>query len=359
MTYIDISRVVIAQDAVMRLAIEVIDSNGLKIAVVVTDEGKLSGIITDGDIRRALLSGHGLDTPVQEFMRQNPRSAMLGTEKSILLGRLRHEQILHLPIVDEAGILRDLAYLPAFEQLSYQENQVIIMAGGLGTRLRPLTENVPKPLISVGGRPLIDIIVDNLVAQGLSDITLCVNYLGHMLEDHLGDGSKFGARFTFVREKERMGTAGALSLLPQAPTKSFFVMNGDILTTVDFQAMLDFHKTSSAVATMAVNNHSYEVPFGVVEVSGRHLTKLTEKPKCNFLVNAGIYLLEPQVLEYVPNKQFFDMTNLFEYLIERQLPAAVFPVREPWLDVGRHEDLIRANDSFGDGDPSKQAPKWP
>lgn len=359
MTYIDISKVVISQETGMRHAIEVIDSNGLKTAVVVTEEGKLVGIVTDGDIRRALLAGHGLDVAVQEFMTQNPRSAKLGTEKSVLIGRLRHEQILHLPLVDEDGILRDLAYLPAFEQLLYQENEVVIMAGGLGTRLRPLTENIPKPLVTVGGRALIDIIVDNLVAQGLTNITLCVNYLGHMLEEHLGDGSKFGARFTFVREEERMGTAGALSLLPTTPTKSFFVMNGDILTTVDFQAMLDFHRASSAVATMAVNNHSYEVPFGVVEVSGRNLTKLTEKPKCNFLVNAGIYLLEPEVLEHVPPKQFFDMTNLFEHLIECKLSAAVFPVREPWLDVGRHEDLIKANDSFGDGDPSKQAPKWP
>lgn len=346
MRYVDVSKTSITQAMPMRKAIEVIDRSGLKIAIVISEDQKLIGVVTDGDIRRALLAGHGLDTPVSEFMRKNPRSALIGTERSALLNRLRHEQILHLPLVDEAGVLHDLAYLPAFEHLPKQENQVIIMAGGLGTRLRPLTENVPKPLVLVGGRPLIDSIIDNLVSQGLTDITLCVNYLGHMLEDHLGNGSKLGARLSFVREEQRMGTAGALSLLPSVPTQSFFVMNGDILTTVDFQAMLDFHKSSDAVASMAVNNFTYEVPFGVAEVSGRHLIGLREKPKHNFLVNAGIYLLEPEVLSHVPANQFYDMTSLFERLLEQNLQAAVFPVREHWLDVGRPEDLVKANNGF-------------
>lgn len=347
MTYVDVGRASISQKMPMREAIKVIDSSGLKIAIVISDDRKLQGVVTDGDIRRALLAGHGLDTPVEQFMRIHPRTALLGTEKSVLLGRLRHEQILHLPIIDSEGVLHDLAYLPAFEQLSHQENQVVIMAGGLGTRLRPLTEKIPKPLVRVGDRPLIDTIVDSLVSQGLTDITLCVNYLGHMLEDHLQDGSQFGAKFTFVREEQRMGTAGALSLLPARPKLPFFVMNGDILTTLDFQAMLDFHKSASATATMAVNSFTYEVPFGVVETEGRYLKELREKPQYSYLVNAGIYLLEPTVLDHVPPNQFFDMTSLFERLLEVNLPAAVFPVREEWLDIGRHEDLAKANDAFG------------
>lgn len=347
MTYVDVGRASISRKMPMREAIKVIDSSGLKIAIAISDDKKLQGVVTDGDIRRALLAGYDLDTPVEQFMQSHPRTALLGTEKSVLLGRLRHEQILHLPIVDHAGVLHDLAYLPAFEQLSHQENQVVIMAGGLGTRLRPLTEKIPKPLIHVGDRPLIDTIVDSLVSQGLTDITLCVNYLGHMLEDHLQDGSKFGAKFTFVREEQRMGTAGALSLLPVRPNKPFFVMNGDILTTLDFQAMLDFHKSSSANASMAVNSFTYEVPFGVVEVEGRYLKELREKPQFSYLVNAGIYLLEPTVLDHVPPNQFFDMTSLFERLLEMELPTAVFPVREEWLDIGRHEDLVKANDTFG------------
>lgn len=347
MTYVDVSKAAIFGDMPMREAIRVIDSSGLKIALVITSDRKLQGVVTDGDIRRALLAGDGLDTPVTKFMHVQPRTALVGTEKAVLMGRLRHEQILHLPIVDGEGILHDLAYLPAFEQLSHQENQVVVMAGGLGTRLRPLTETIPKPLVHVGDRPLIDTIVDALVAQGFADITFCVNYLGHMLEDHLQDGSRYGARFTFVREEQRMGTAGALSLLPMRPTLPFFVMNADILTTLDFQAMLDYHKSSSAMASMAVNTFKFEVPFGVVEVKERYLQGIREKPQYNYLVNAGIYLLEPSVLDYVPNNQFFDMTSLFERLLEMDLPAAVFPVREEWLDIGRHEDLAKANSEFG------------
>ncbi len=226
------------------------------------------------------------------------------------------------------------------------------MAGGLGTRLRPLTEKVPKPMICVGGRPLIDTIIDRLVAQGLSNITLCVNYLGHMLEEHLGDGARFGAKFTFVRETKRMGTAGALSLLDKRPTSSFFVMNGDILTSVDMLAMQSFHQENGSMATMAVNNFSYDVPFGVVEVQDRRITGLSEKPQLNFLVNAGIYLFEPEVLDHVPADEFFDMNSFFDRLIESNKPVVAFPVREHWLDIGRPDDLERANDSFSKGDPA-------
>lgn len=344
MTFVDVSKITIPEDAPMRRAIEIIDRSGLKIALVVCPDRKLIGIVTDGDIRRALLAERSLDTPVGEFMRRQPRAALLGTDKGVLLNRLRHEQILHLPIVDESGELKDLAYLPLFEQLSNNDNQVIVMAGGLGTRLRPLTESLPKPLIPVRGRPLIDGIIDNLVAQGFTDITFCVNYLGHMLEDHLEDGTKYGARFSYVREEQRLGTAGALALLPSKPNTSFFVMNADIVTTVDFQAMLEFHKSSSVVASIAVNSFTYEVPFGVVEIDGKNLSRIREKPQYNFLVNAGIYLLEPSALGVVPVDTYYDMTTLFEDLIANDMPAAVFPVRENWIDIGRPEDLMRAND---------------
>ncbi|OCW56984.1 hypothetical protein AWJ14_07465 [Hoeflea olei] len=340
----------------MRAAIEAIDTSGLKIAIITDEDRRLLGVVTDGDIRRTLLQGHGLETPIREFMNAKPRTAHWGSDKKVLLSRLRHEQILHMPIVDDDGRIRDLAYLPLLEQQSTHLNEVVIMAGGLGTRLRPLTEKVPKPLISVGGRPLIDTIVDRLVAQGLSNITLCVNYLGHMLEEHLGDGSRYGARFTYVREDKRMGTAGALSLLKQRPGAPFFVMNGDILTSVDLLAMRDFHQENRSVATMAVNNFSYEVPFGVVEVSDRRITGLSEKPQYNFLVNAGIYLFEPEVLDHVPFDQFFDMNSFFDRLIELDKPIVAFPVREHWLDIGRPDDLERANTTFPGSPDAKGSP---
>lgn len=344
--YVEIEKVLLLPNQPMRAAIEAIDTSGLKIAIIVDSERRLVGVVTDGDIRRTLLQGHGLETPIENFMQTKPRTALWGSEKQVLLSRLRHEQILHMPIVDEEGRVLDLAYLPLLEQQPSLQNEVVIMAGGLGTRLRPLTEKVPKPLIPVGGRPLIDTIVDRLVAQGLTNITLCVNYLGHMLEDHLGNGSRYGARFSYVRENKRMGTAGALSLLEKRPEASFFVMNGDILTSVDLLAMQSFHQEHGSVATMAVNNFSYEVPFGVVEVDDRRIVGLREKPQCNFLVNAGIYLFDPDVLDHVPADQYFDMNSFFDRLIDLERPIVAFPVREHWLDIGRPDDLERANNSF-------------
>lgn len=346
MAYIDIEKVLLGPGQRMRLAIEAIDNSGLRIAIVVDEARRLLGVITDGDIRRALLAGCDLESSVERFMQTRPRTARLGTERHVLIERLRHEQILHLPLVDTDGVVRDLAYLPDLEQQPHLGNEVVIMAGGLGTRLRPLTETVPKPLVPIAGRPLIDIIIDNLVGQGLTRITLCVNYLGHMLEDHLGDGTRYGAQIAFVHEEKRMGTAGALSLLKQRPSAPFFVMNGDILTSANFQAMLDFHTGAGAMATMAVNNFSYEVPFGVIEVDGNRITALREKPTYNFLVNAGIYLLEPDVLDHVPANEFFDMTSLFDMLRVQQVPSAAFPLRERWMDIGRPEDLEKANSTY-------------
>jgi dTDP-glucose pyrophosphorylase len=355
--YMDPSKlasVVIAADDPMQTAIQRIDHSGLKIAIVLDDAGGLLGIVTDGDIRRALLAGHDLSVPVATFMNKTPRTARKGTEAADLLERLRNEQILHLPIVTADGKFHDLAYLPALEAPHHLENDVVIMAGGLGSRLRPLTDKIPKPLVSVGGRPLIDTIVDGLVSQGLTRITLCLNYLGEMLEEHLGDGSRYGATFTFVHEEKRLGTAGALSLLPTRPSRPFYVLNGDILTTVDFVSMHEFHRQVGSKATMGVNNFHYEVPYGVVEVDDWRITGLSEKPRYSYRVNAGIYLLDPEILDLVPRDEFFDMTSLFDRIIEAGLDSAAFPVRENWLDVGRPEDLKRANQTMDEFSVSSQ-----
>ncbi|PCI02470.1 MAG: alcohol dehydrogenase [Hyphomicrobiales bacterium] len=346
MVFVQIEKVLLLADQPMRAAIEAIDSSGLKIAIIVDTNRQLLGMVTDGDIRRTLLTGRGLETPICEFMNTTPHTAFIGSERSVLLSRLRQEQILHMPLVDSEGVVHDLAYLPMLEQQPNRENEVVIMAGGLGTRLQPLTEKIPKPLVSVGGRPLIDTIIDRLVSQGLTQITLCVNYLGHLLKEHLGDGSRYGANVMFVHENKRMGTAGALSLLERRPKVPFFVMNGDILTSVDLMAMHDFHQESGAKATMAVNNFSHEVPFGVVELSGKRITSLREKPQYNYLVNAGIYLFDPEVLDYMPSDEFYEMNSFFDRLIEVNVPVVAFPLREHWLDIGRPDDLERANITY-------------
>ena len=334
--------------SVMRAAAESIDSSGLKVVIVVDEAGRLEGLVTDGDIRRALLKGLGLDTPLDAFMTRRPRTAPEGTDREVLLDRLRHEQILHLPVVDTDGRIVDLAYLPELERLPNYGNRVVIMAGGLGTRLRPITETIPKPMVEVGGRPLIHTNVDMLVAQGFADITISLNYLGEVIEDYLGDGSRFGARISYVRETKRLGTGGALTLLPEAPSEPFVVMNGDILTSVDFAAMLRFHVEGGAMATMAVNKYTYNVPFGVVDVKDSHIKRLREKPSYDLFVNAGIYILSPGALELVPRDTFFDMPTLFETLMRNGDATLAFPLREHWLDIGQPDDLSRANVAFSE-----------
>ncbi len=333
-------------DKAMRDAANLLDRSGLKVALVVEHDMTLMGIVTDGDIRRAILKGSGLDTPVSEIMTRNPRLATADTERSLLIDRLRHEQILHLPIVDDAMRVVDLAYLPELEKLPNYHNTVVIMAGGLGKRLLPITKNIPKPMVEVGGQPLIRTNIDMLISQGFVNITISLNHLGEIIEDYLGDGAQFGAMITYVRETKRLGTGGALTLIDK-PTEPFVVMNGDILTSVDLSAMLAFHTDGNAHATMAVNKHRYSVPFGVVQLKDNsRIAKLREKPDYDLFVNAGIYVLSPDVLDLVPLDTYFDMPSLFEILIERGDETLAFPIREHWHDVGQPDDLEKANESF-------------
>jgi NDP-sugar pyrophosphorylase family protein len=221
------------------------------------------------------------------------------------------------------------------------------MAGGLGTRLRPLTENTPKPLLPVGGRPLLETIVENFANQGFQKIFLSVNYKAEMFEQHFGDGSRFGVQIEYIHESDRMGTAGALTMLPSRPENPLIVMNADLLTTLDFRQFLEFHRAHRAKATMGVREYAFQVPYGVVEADGERLVSISEKPVHQFFVSAGMYILEPEVLDRIPAGCFFDMPTLFQSMLDEKVDAAVFPVREYWLDIGRLDDLERAQVEFG------------
>lgn len=331
----------------MRDAIDVIDRSGLKVVMVVDSDRTLLGLVTDGDIRRALLRGHDLTTSLETIMTRHPKTAPAGTSKTALLSRLRHEQILHLPLVDGENRVIDLAYLPEIESLPSFPNSVVIMAGGLGQRLRPITETIPKPMVEVGGRPLLHTTVEMLVSQGFNNITMSLNYLGEIIRDYFEDGKKFGANIHYVQEKDRLGTAGALSLLEEKPEFPFFVMNGDILTSIDFGAMLDFHVKSGSVATMAVNKYSYNVPYGVINVGNDRILSIKEKPTYDLFVNAGIYVIDPSVIAQIPQDQYFDMPTLFDKLIGAGGLTSPFPIREQWIDIGQVADLARANREYG------------
>jgi NDP-sugar pyrophosphorylase family protein len=230
-----------------------------------------------------------------------------------------------------------------------RDNPVVLMAGGLGLRLRPLTSQIPKPLVKVGTRPVLETIVESFADQGFTDLYLCINYKGELIREHFGDGSRWGVSITYLQEERRLGTAGALSLLPRVPREPVIVMNGDLLTRVDFVRLLEFHRRQGFAATMAMREYQHQVPYGVLELGdGYQIRQLVEKPVQRYHVSAGIYVLEPRVLELVPAGSYYDMPLLFGELIARQEPVGSFPLRDYWIDIGRLEDLEQAHTDFAE-----------
>lgn len=326
----------------MREVLSIIDTNAMQIALVVDDGCHLVGTITDGDIRRALLRGDSLDTPVIKFMNANPITGLVDEDPHIWQRTMDRYTLQHLPLLDANGCIRGLArkHLP---QEPTRNNPVVLMAGGMGTRLRPLTQQRPKPLLKVGEKPIIQTIIENFVSQGFHQFKVCINYQGEQIKAFCGDGSAWDAEIEYIEEQKRLGTAGALSLLRQRPNDPFFVMNGDVLTKVDFVRLLGFHEKQNNIATMCVREYRYQIPYGVVKLEQHRILDLKEKPVEYYNVNAGVYLLEPSVLDHIPSDEYFDMTQLFEKLIEDHVQVGSFPLREYWMDVGRMEDYEQAH----------------
>jgi dTDP-glucose pyrophosphorylase len=330
----------------VRDAIAAIDGTPFKIALIVGTAGALEGTVTDGDVRRAILKGAQLGDPVGRVMNTRPKSVAARDGRTAARSAMRRANVRQMPLVDAGGRVVGLELFDVADEAADTENWVVLMAGGTGSRLQPLTNDVPKPLLNVGGRPLIETIVENFVRQGFARIFLAVRYKSEMFEAHFGDGGRWGARIEYLREDETRGTAGALSRLPERPTGPLIVMNGDLLTSVDFRHLLDFHREHAAEATMCVREYSFVVPYGVVELDAHRIGAVSEKPVQRFFINAGIYALEPSVLDRVPPEARFDMTTLFESLISDRRETAAFPIREYWLDVGRLDDLERARGEY-------------
>ena len=327
-------------------AVACIEASGGQIALVVDERFRLVGTITDGDIRRAILRGETLDSTASDVMHRHPRSVPRGTPLTEIAAILKREMIFQMPVVDAEGVVVELYLADEIDLPDPAAHHVMIMAGGLGTRLRPITETVPKPMIEVGGRPILEHILERFREQGFRKISLCVNHLAEIIEHHFCDGARFGVQIDYVRETKRMGTAGALSLLAERPEKPLIVMNGDILTSINFGQMLAFHYENAALATMGLNRYQYQVPYGVVDVRNHHITGFSEKPVFDFFVNAGIYVISPEILDLIPPDRFFDMPSLFDQIHPDRRVA--FPLHEYWLDVGKPADLSRAMDEFGD-----------
>jgi len=332
-------------------AVRSIEISRRRIAVVVSDDGRLMGTLTDGDVRRCLLVGGSLETLVCDAMNRNPLIAPIGSSDGYLLDIMRRGNIMAVPLVDAGGRFVKLVHLidlEADEDACVATNFAfaVIMAGGEGMRLRPITKNIPKPMVDIGGVPLLERQIQRLVKAGLNRVYFSVNYLSHVIEDYFGDGSSFGLEIRYLREGEKLGTGGALSLLPERPDAPIVVMNGDILTTSDFGSLSAFHHSHKAEVTVAAVDYCVNIPFGVIHNEGPYVTELVEKPSQRFLCNAGIYALSPSALDLLPYGRPYNMTDLINACLAENRPVAIFPVHEYWSDIGTPEDLDKARKLF-------------
>ena len=342
----NIENIKLRQNATIKEALEIIDSGAMQIALVVDDNDKLLGTLTDGDIRRGILMGLDLDSSIETIVFKEPAVAKISSTKEEILKIALSKKLHQIPIVDDNGIVLDLKEIEELVEPKIKTNRVILMVGGLGTRLRPLTQDMPKPMLKVGNKPILQTIVEKFAEYGFVNITMCVNFNASIIRDYFGDGKEFGVNIDYVLEQKRMGTAGALSLLKERPSEPFFVMNGDLLTNVNFEHIFNYHMLNKATATMCVREYDYEVPYGVVKMNDNKITAIAEKPVQKFFVSAGIYMLSPEILDLIPKNEFYDMPALFEKLIKLSKNVISFPIREYWLDIGRMEEYQRANEEY-------------
>jgi dTDP-glucose pyrophosphorylase len=328
--------------ATLHQAIRNLDQTGLQIVLVVASDGTLLGTLTDGDIRRGLLRGLDMDSSIEAITFREPLVVPPQLGRDMVLRLMQVNKIHQLPIVDED---RRVVGLHVWDELmapGERASLMVIMAGGQGSRLRPHTENCPKPLLSVGGKPILEHIIGRARAEGFHRFVLAIHYLGHMIEEYFGDGRRLQVQIDYIREESPLGTAGALGLLNPPPDAAFLVSNGDVLTDIRYGELLDFHRRHAASATMAVRLHEWQHPYGVVRTNGVDIVGFDEKPIARSHINAGIYVLEPDALRVLNAGEPCDMPTLFTRLQEKNARTIVYPMHEPWLDVGRADDLGRA-----------------
>lgn len=337
----------IGSEASILDAIAIIDKASLQIALVTSPEGKLLGVVTDGDVRRSLLKGVPLDGPVSKVMNTRPRVVGIDASLDEVAHLMKRKDLHQIPVVDGGGRVVGLRRMEDMVSAGDRDNWVVLMAGGLGTRLRPLTDDCPKPMLQVGGRPVLETIIQSFMGHGFHNFFLSINYMGEVIENFFGDGSRLGVDIRYLRETNPLGTAGALSLLPEQPEKSILVMNGDLLTNVNFGQLVDFHEDGGFQSTMCVREYRFQVPYGVVQVEGNQVASIVEKPVNSYFVNAGIYALRPETIGMIPKNTRYDITSLLGELEGQEKGIGAFPVHEYWLDIGQHEDFERACNEFG------------
>lgn len=326
--------------------LKIIDKSSLQLALVVDENKKLLGTISDGDIRRAILNDIALSEAIQNIYHKKPTVAKINDSKNEIINICTSKKIHQIPIVDSKGVIVGIEILDELIKKDSKENKVILMVGGLGTRLKPLTNDTPKPMLDVGGKPILQTIVETFASYGYVNIIMCVNYKSQIIQEYFEDGHKFGVNIEYILEKKRMGTAGALSLLKEKPNEAFFVMNGDILTNVNFEHLHKAHLQKKSLATMCTREYDFQVPYGVVNTNKEKITSIVEKPIHKFSVSAGIYMFNPECIDTIPKDKFYDVPTLFEELIQEKENVSAFALKEYWLDIGRIEEYEKANKEY-------------
>lgn len=341
-----LSENVLAQTAAIGDAVSRLEAAVLKLLVVLDGDDRVIGTVSDGDVRRGLLRGLSLASPVLEVINASPVLLGPGGDRPAVLAEMDARMVKILPLVDSRGTLVGLEELDPRPSGRDHPNLVVVMAGGKGTRLAPLTETCPKPMVKIGEKPILETIVDQLRAQGFRRICLSVNYLAEAVRDYFGDGARWGVEISYIHETEPRGTAGALSLIREEPDAPVLVVNGDLLTRLDFSRLISFHEEQRAEATVCLREYEFQIPFGAVELDGVDIVRIREKPVYRCFVSAGIYCLSPQVLREVPLEGRHDMPELLNCLAEQGRPIRPFPIHEYWLDIGCVQDLNLAQSDF-------------
>ena len=334
-------------DEALEVALNSINASGRGICLVVDGERRLLGTLSDGDVRRAIIAGATLQTPCHEVMNARPTGIAAGASRRAILAELRDRQLRHLPILED-GVVVGLAMPSDFLSAPERPNRIVIMAGGKGERLAPLTLDTPKPMLKVGPRPVLETIVRTFAEQGFRSFFLSINYRADQIENHFGDGSDFGIDIDYLRETRPLGTCGALSLMPRPVEGPFILANGDVLMHIDYYALIEAHEASGADLTVVVREHRIQVPFGVIESGDNVVLSITEKPTFAYPVNAGLYVLSESAVDLIPADQPMDMPQLLTQMLARGLKVCCQRDDGYWIDIGRMSDYDRANAEFGD-----------
>jgi dTDP-glucose pyrophosphorylase len=343
---LDWRRAVLGIDASIKDVIVNLDQTAFKITLIEDLFGHIVGTVTDGDIRRNLLKGGNLETPVSEFMNCNFISVDPGQTLSEAKEKMIKHKIMQIPIVNNEKELVGLRLWHEVDQIQSIKNPIVIMAGGRGKRLSPETDNCPKPMLLISGRPILEHIILKAKKEGFTNFIISIFHLGEMIEEYFGSGEKLGVNISYLRETRPLGTAGALSLLNPLPDMPIIITNGDVLSDVKFNGILEFHKQNQASATMGVQSHEWQVPYGVIDTEGIEITGYNEKPSYKSLINAGVYVLNPEFRKVMETQEMYDMPTVFTTLSQMKKKIVAYPIYESWIDIGMPDELHKARNKY-------------